>query len=74
MLSENYQQRFEGLARVYGETEAGGLGLIAALGSELKREGRLAVGQLTTLYSGQSSSTREAIYIQGGIHHGLWQV
>jgi len=35
-------------------TGSGGAGLVAKLGSELIREGRLAVGQLVTLYSGQS--------------------
>ncbi|MEO0998221.1 MAG: enoyl-CoA hydratase-related protein, partial [Pseudomonadota bacterium] len=35
-------------------TGSGGVGLIARLGDELVREGRLAVGQLVTVYSGQS--------------------
>jgi len=35
-------------------TGSGGVGLIARLGEELVREGRLAVGQLVTIYSGQS--------------------
>jgi acrylyl-CoA reductase (NADPH)/3-hydroxypropionyl-CoA dehydratase/3-hydroxypropionyl-CoA synthetase len=35
-------------------TGSGGVGLVAALGEELVREGRLHVGQLVTLYSGQS--------------------
>jgi len=35
-------------------TGSGGVALIAALGEELVREGRLAVGQLVTIYSGQS--------------------
>jgi len=35
-------------------TGSGGVGLIAQLGGELVREGRLAVGQLVTIYSGQS--------------------
>ncbi len=35
-------------------TGSGGIGLIAQLGEELLREGRLAVGQLVTIYSGQS--------------------
>ncbi|MEJ2541356.1 MAG: acetyl-CoA synthetase, partial [Gemmatimonadota bacterium] len=35
-------------------TGSGGVGLVAALGEELVREGRLSVGQLVTLYSGQS--------------------
>ncbi|WOJ95604.1 AMP-binding protein [Congregibacter brevis] len=35
-------------------TGSGGVAMIAQLGSELVREGRLAVGQLVTIYSGQS--------------------
>jgi acrylyl-CoA reductase (NADPH)/3-hydroxypropionyl-CoA dehydratase/3-hydroxypropionyl-CoA synthetase len=35
-------------------TGSGGIGLVARLGEELTREGRLAVGQLVTIYSGQS--------------------
>jgi len=35
-------------------TGSGGVGLVAQLGDELLREGRLAVGQLVTIYSGQS--------------------
>ncbi|MEE4300073.1 MAG: AMP-binding protein [Pseudomonadales bacterium] len=35
-------------------TGSGGVGLVARLGSELVREGRLAVGQMVTIYSGQS--------------------
>ncbi|MEM1436974.1 MAG: hypothetical protein AAGG11_23200, partial [Pseudomonadota bacterium] len=35
-------------------TGSGGVGLIARLGPELIREGRLSVGQLVTIYSGQS--------------------
>jgi acrylyl-CoA reductase (NADPH)/3-hydroxypropionyl-CoA dehydratase/3-hydroxypropionyl-CoA synthetase len=35
-------------------TGSGGIGLVAELGEELIREGRLAVGQLVTIYSGQS--------------------
>ena len=35
-------------------TGSGGVGLVAALGSELVREGRISLGQLVTLYSGQS--------------------
>jgi acrylyl-CoA reductase (NADPH)/3-hydroxypropionyl-CoA dehydratase/3-hydroxypropionyl-CoA synthetase len=38
----------------YHITGSGGVGLVAALGSEMKREGRLAVGDLVTIYSGQS--------------------
>ena len=35
-------------------TGSGGVGLVAQLGEELVREGRLSVGQLVTIYSGQS--------------------
>ena len=35
-------------------TGSGGLGLIASLGSEVKAEGRLRVGDLVAIYSGQS--------------------
>lgn len=35
-------------------TGSGGVAMIAQLGSELRREGRLSVGQLVTIYSGQS--------------------
>jgi len=35
-------------------TGSGGLGLIAAVGSEVLREGRLKVGDMVTVYSGQS--------------------
>lgn len=35
-------------------TGSGGIGLIVQLGDELLREGRLTVGQLVTVYSGQS--------------------
>jgi acrylyl-CoA reductase (NADPH)/3-hydroxypropionyl-CoA dehydratase/3-hydroxypropionyl-CoA synthetase len=35
-------------------TGSGGVALVAQLGSELVREGRLAVGDLVTIYSGQS--------------------
>jgi acrylyl-CoA reductase (NADPH)/3-hydroxypropionyl-CoA dehydratase/3-hydroxypropionyl-CoA synthetase len=35
-------------------TGSGGVALIAQLGDELVREGRLSVGQLVTIYSGQS--------------------
>nr|WP_294557138.1 AMP-binding protein [uncultured Rhodopila sp.] len=38
----------------YQVTGSGGIGLVAALGSELRREGRLAVGELVTIYSGQT--------------------
>jgi acrylyl-CoA reductase (NADPH)/3-hydroxypropionyl-CoA dehydratase/3-hydroxypropionyl-CoA synthetase len=36
-------------------TGSGGIGLIAALGSEAKAEGRLKVGDLVAVYSGQSA-------------------
>ncbi len=35
-------------------TGSGGVAIVAQLGSELAREGRLQVGQLVTIYSGQS--------------------
>ncbi|WP_040481871.1 AMP-binding protein [Luminiphilus syltensis] len=35
-------------------TGSGGVAIVAQLGSELLREGRLSVGQLVTIYSGQS--------------------
>ncbi len=38
----------------YQVTGSGGVGLVAAMGSEVKREGRLKVGDLVTIYSGQS--------------------
>jgi acrylyl-CoA reductase (NADPH)/3-hydroxypropionyl-CoA dehydratase/3-hydroxypropionyl-CoA synthetase len=38
----------------YQVTGSGGIALIASLGEELKREGRLKVGDLVTIYSGQS--------------------
>ena len=38
----------------YQVTGSGGVALVAALGSEVKREGRLKVGDLVTVYSGQS--------------------
>lgn len=36
-------------------TGSGGIGLIAALGEEVRREGRLKVGDLVAIYSGQSN-------------------
>ena len=36
-------------------TGSGGVGLVAALGSEVRAEGRLRVGDLVTIYSGQSA-------------------
>ncbi|MDE2356384.1 MAG: enoyl-CoA hydratase/isomerase family protein, partial [Alphaproteobacteria bacterium] len=38
----------------YQVTGSGGIGLVAALGSELRGEGRLAVGDLVTIYAGQT--------------------
>ncbi len=38
----------------YQVTGSGGVALVAALGSEVKREARLKVGDLVTIYSGQS--------------------
>jgi acrylyl-CoA reductase (NADPH)/3-hydroxypropionyl-CoA dehydratase/3-hydroxypropionyl-CoA synthetase len=38
----------------YQVTGSGGIGLVAALGTEAKREGRLRVGDLVAIYSGQS--------------------
>jgi acrylyl-CoA reductase (NADPH)/3-hydroxypropionyl-CoA dehydratase/3-hydroxypropionyl-CoA synthetase len=38
----------------YHVTGSGGAGLVASLGSELKREGRISVGDLVAVYSGQS--------------------
>ena len=38
----------------YQVTGSGGVGLIVALGSEVKREARLKTGDLVTIYSGQS--------------------
>jgi acrylyl-CoA reductase (NADPH)/3-hydroxypropionyl-CoA dehydratase/3-hydroxypropionyl-CoA synthetase len=38
----------------YQVTGSGGVALVAAVGSEIKREGRIQVGDLVTIYSGQS--------------------
>jgi acrylyl-CoA reductase (NADPH)/3-hydroxypropionyl-CoA dehydratase/3-hydroxypropionyl-CoA synthetase len=38
----------------YQVTGSGGVALVAAIGSELRREGRVAVGDLVAIYSGQS--------------------
>ncbi len=38
----------------YHITGSGGVGLVAAVGSEARREGRVRVGDLVTLYSGQN--------------------
>jgi acrylyl-CoA reductase (NADPH)/3-hydroxypropionyl-CoA dehydratase/3-hydroxypropionyl-CoA synthetase len=53
-------------------TGSGGVGLIAALGSEAKREGRLKVGDLVTIYSGQSEllsplAARDPMYVDFAI-------
>jgi len=45
------ESRAEADAQITG---SGGVGLVAALGEELVREGRLTVGQVVTVYSGQS--------------------
>lgn len=38
----------------YQVTGSGGVGLVVAMGSEVRREGRLAIGDLVTIYSGTS--------------------
>jgi acrylyl-CoA reductase (NADPH)/3-hydroxypropionyl-CoA dehydratase/3-hydroxypropionyl-CoA synthetase len=38
----------------YQVTGSGGVALVAAIGNELRREGRIKVGDLVTVYSGQS--------------------
>jgi acrylyl-CoA reductase (NADPH)/3-hydroxypropionyl-CoA dehydratase/3-hydroxypropionyl-CoA synthetase len=45
------ESRAEADAQITG---SGGVGLVAALGEELVREGRLTIGQVVTIYSGQS--------------------
>lgn len=52
----------------YQVTGSGGVALIAALGEELKREGRLKIGDLVTIYSGQSEllsplAARDPMYV-----------
>jgi acrylyl-CoA reductase (NADPH)/3-hydroxypropionyl-CoA dehydratase/3-hydroxypropionyl-CoA synthetase len=72
----------------YQVTGSGGVALVAAIGSELKREGRIKVGDLVTVYSGQSEllsplAARDPMYagfsIQGyetdtGSHQQFLQV
>ena len=45
---------FEGRDTDVIHTGSGGVGLVAQLGSEVEREGRVAVGDVVTIYSGQS--------------------
>ncbi len=45
---------FDDHDRDWHVTGSGGIGLIAAMGEEVRREGRLKVGDLVTIYSGQS--------------------
>ena len=72
----------------YQVTGSGGVALVASIGSELKREGRIKVGDLVTVYSGQSEllsplAARDPMYagfsIQGyetdtGSHQQFLQV
>jgi acrylyl-CoA reductase (NADPH)/3-hydroxypropionyl-CoA dehydratase/3-hydroxypropionyl-CoA synthetase len=46
--------QFEGRERDWHITGSGGVGLVASVGSELKREGRVKVGDLVSIYSGES--------------------
>ncbi len=46
--------QFEGRERDWHITGSGGTALVAALGSELKREGRVKVGDMVVVYSGES--------------------
>jgi acrylyl-CoA reductase (NADPH)/3-hydroxypropionyl-CoA dehydratase/3-hydroxypropionyl-CoA synthetase len=46
--------RFDEHDRDWHVTGSGGIGLIVALGEEARREGRLKVGDLVAIYSGQS--------------------
>ncbi len=46
--------QFEGRERDWHITGSGGVALVAAVGGELKREGRVKVGDLVTVYSGES--------------------
>ncbi len=46
--------QFEGRERDWHITGSGGIGLVAAMGSELKREGRVKVGDMIVIYSGES--------------------
>jgi acrylyl-CoA reductase (NADPH) / 3-hydroxypropionyl-CoA dehydratase / 3-hydroxypropionyl-CoA synthetase len=46
--------QFDGRERDWHITGSGGTALVAAVGSELKREGRVKVGDLVVVYSGES--------------------
>ncbi|MFV9503378.1 MAG: AMP-binding protein [Oscillochloridaceae bacterium umkhey_bin13] len=46
--------QFDNHDRDYHVTGSGGIGLVAALGDEARRQGRLKVGDLVTIFSGQS--------------------
>ncbi len=46
--------QFEGRERDWHITGSGGIGLVASLGGELKREGRVKVGDMVVVYSGES--------------------
>jgi len=46
--------QFEGRERDWHITGSGGVALVAAVGGELKREGRVKVGDLVCVYSGES--------------------
>jgi acrylyl-CoA reductase (NADPH)/3-hydroxypropionyl-CoA dehydratase/3-hydroxypropionyl-CoA synthetase len=46
--------QFEGRERDWHITGSGGIALVAAMGSELKREGRVKVGDMVVVYSGES--------------------
>jgi acrylyl-CoA reductase (NADPH)/3-hydroxypropionyl-CoA dehydratase/3-hydroxypropionyl-CoA synthetase len=46
--------QFEGRERDWHITGSGGVALVASVGSELKREGRVKVGDLVSVYSGEN--------------------
>ncbi|HEX2915090.1 MAG TPA: AMP-binding protein [Chloroflexia bacterium] len=46
--------QFEGRERDWHITGSGGIALVAAVGGELKREGRVKVGDMVVVYSGES--------------------
>jgi acrylyl-CoA reductase (NADPH)/3-hydroxypropionyl-CoA dehydratase/3-hydroxypropionyl-CoA synthetase len=46
--------QFDNHDRDYHVTGSGGIGIIAALGEEARRQGRLKVGDIVTIFSGQS--------------------
>ena len=46
--------QFEGRERDWHITGSGGIALVASIGSELKREGRVKVGDMVIVYSGES--------------------